>query len=251
MVFVSASLFLLASVLPSVMGLTLDTPADTESNGAIAVTWKTVAGDPKFSLLLVDQDNKESIDAQTGIDPTLLKQTVNLGTVTPGNYILQAVNADDIEVPVATSGAFKIGAAGSIAAAGAGGNNAAAGGAAAGAGGAAAATCPPPTTVTVTAAAGAATGAASTGAASTGAASGSGAAAAAAAAAAQAATAAKAGKGKGAAQAAAAKGKGAAQAAAAKGKAAAAAAKAKSPFGKNVGRSLFSAKFGRRELFRD
>ncbi|KAJ7607970.1 hypothetical protein FB45DRAFT_1011176 [Roridomyces roridus] len=249
MVFVSASLFLLASVLPSVMGLTLDTPADTESNGAIAVTWKTVATDPKFTILLVDQDNKESIDAQTGVDPTLLKQTVNLGTVTPGNYILQAVNADDIEVPLSTSGAFKIGAAGSIAAAGAGGNNAAAGGAVAGAGGAAAATCPPPTTVTVTAAAGAATGAASTGAASTGAASGSGAAAAAAAA--QAATAAKAGKGKGAAQAAAAKGKGAAQAAAAKGKAAAAAAKAKSPFGKNVGRSLFSAKFGRRELFRD
>ncbi|KAJ7638340.1 hypothetical protein FB45DRAFT_399337 [Roridomyces roridus] len=165
------------------MALKLDTPAAAQTKGAIAVTWTTAKTDPKFTLILQRQDANMDIDVATGIDPTTLKATVNIGAVPPGTYKLQAVQAADIAVPLASTGTFQ------ITAAGAGGNNAAA-----------ASTCAPPVTVTVSAAAGAAT--VATG---------------------------KSGKGQ--------TGK--------KGFGFGQAAKA----GKN--RSLFSAKFGRRELFRE
>ncbi|KAJ6631897.1 hypothetical protein B0H10DRAFT_1529 [Mycena sp. CBHHK59/15] len=202
MVFLASTLFA-ACVLPSVMGLTLNTPAGAVEDGTVAVTWTTVATDPKFSLLLVSPT--EAFDVAQGIDPTTLSDTVALGNIPPGSgYTLQAVVADDINTVLSTSGAFTVSPAGTAANAGA----------AAGA-------------------AGAATGAATTGTAA----------------------AAKTGKGtkgaKGAAAAAA--GAGAAKAAAAKAATAKAAA-AKAAKGKGFrqgGRSVASAKFGRRELYRE
>jgi len=206
------SILSIAFVLPSVMGLTLNTPANAVAGGSLAVTWQTQAGDPKFSLIL--QGPTESIDLAQGIDPTTLNDTIALGSTPPGSgYVLNAVVADDIETSLSKSGAFNINAAGAAGAGNAAGTGAAATGAAA------------------TSAAATATG-------NTGKGKGKGAAAAAAAAA----------KAKGAAAAQAAKAKGAAAAQAAKAKGQAAAAKAKA--GKN-GRSVASVKFGRRELYRD
>jgi len=209
------SILSIAFVLPSVMGLTLNTPANAVAGGSLAVTWKTQAGDPKFSLIL--QGPTESIDLAQGIDPTTLNDTVALGSTPPGSgYVLNAVVADDIETSLSKSSAFTISAAGAAGA----GDAAAAGAAAAGA---------------------AATSAAATSTAATGTGKGKGAAA-------KAGAAAAAAKAKGAAAAQAAKAKGAAAAKAAQAKGQAAAAKAKA--GKN-GRSVASVKFGRRELYRD
>ncbi|KAJ7692572.1 hypothetical protein B0H17DRAFT_1061301 [Mycena rosella] len=215
MVFAS---ILLAFVLPSVMGLTLNTPTGAADEGNLAVTWTTIATDPKFSLLLVGKT--ESFDVAQGIDPTTLNTTVALGEIPAGTYTLQAVNADSITTQLSTSGAFQVSAtaaAAGAAAAGAG-NAVAAGGAAAGTG--AAATAAP------------ATGAAATGKKGKGGA------------AAKAGAAGKAGKAAGKAP--------AAKAPAAKAPAAKAPA-AKAPAGKagKKGRGVVSAKFGRAELYRD
>jgi len=221
MVFVASILF--ACVLPSVMGLKLNTPADTDAFSALNVTWTTQAGDPTFALLLAGE---AGIDIATGVNPAALAESVELGDVPPGTYTLQAVVGDDIDTILSTSGSFTISPAGTAAAAG---NNAAAGGAATGAV-----------------------------AATTGGSAGKGGATANAGAAAKAAQAKAAAEAK-AKAAAEAKAKAAAEAkakaaAAAKAKAAAeakakAAAQAKAK-GKG-GRSLVSAKFGRRDLYRD
>ncbi|KAJ7473117.1 hypothetical protein B0H11DRAFT_2195725 [Mycena galericulata] len=152
MVFVKASILFSAAacVLPSVMGLTLNTPTGTDADGVLNVTWTTVASDPVFALELV---GPVSIDAATGVEPATLAESVNLGSIPPGTYKVQAVVGDDIATVLSTSGDFTIGAAGAAVAAAAG-DNSAAGGAAA------AAPPPPPAAAATTAAAAAATGAA-------------------------------------------------------------------------------------------
>ncbi|KAJ7452612.1 hypothetical protein FB451DRAFT_1409301 [Mycena latifolia] len=147
---------LLVSVLgvPSVMGLTFDTPAAAVQDGTVAVTWTTEATDPKFSILLIGSGaDPETFDVATGIDPTTLKTTVGLGFVPPGSYTLQAVNAGDIDTVITTSGAFNIAAAGTAAPPA--GDNAGAGGAAV-----SSVAAPPPvlTTAAATTAAAASTG---------------------------------------------------------------------------------------------
>jgi hypothetical protein len=129
MVFIATSFILAACLLPSAMGLTLNTPAGTDADGQLDVTWTTVSTDPVFAIELV---GPVSIDAATGVVPSTLKETVNLGSIPPGTYKLQAVVGDDIATVLSTSGDFTIGAAGA-AVAGAG-DNSAAGGAAAGSG---------------------------------------------------------------------------------------------------------------------
>ncbi|KAJ6477976.1 hypothetical protein DFH09DRAFT_435186 [Mycena vulgaris] len=95
MVFLANILFS-ACVLPSVMGLILNTPAGATDDATVVVTWTTVATDPKFSLLLVSAT--EAFDVAQGIDPTTLNTTVGLGNIPPGaGYKLQAVVADDID----------------------------------------------------------------------------------------------------------------------------------------------------------
>ncbi|KAJ6533900.1 hypothetical protein DFH09DRAFT_1406108 [Mycena vulgaris] len=215
-------LFASVLVLPSAMGLTLNTPTGAAAEGTVLVTWSTVATDPKFSLLLVDQQNKETFDVAQGIAPTALNTTVALGAVPPGTYTLQAVEADSINTFLSATGTF------TVSAAGAAGAGTAATGAAVAANNA-----------------GAATGKAAgkTGKGKGGKAAGAKAAGGANAAAAKAA----------AAKAAAAKAAGAkATAAAATAKAAKPAKGAKAAKGKGFGgRSVVSAKFGRRELYRD
>ncbi|KAJ7499778.1 hypothetical protein FB451DRAFT_1549306 [Mycena latifolia] len=142
MVFLASTVLIGAYVLPSVMGLTLNTPTGAAADGLLAVTWTTVKGDPKFSMLMTDSANGEAFDIATGIDPTTGNTTVGLGFVPPGQYTLEAFNADDLETVLSTTGAFAITAAGTATppatgAAGATGNNAAAGGAATGTGAAA------------------------------------------------------------------------------------------------------------------
>ncbi|KAJ6550257.1 hypothetical protein B0H19DRAFT_187629 [Mycena capillaripes] len=100
---------LLAFVLPSVMGLQLDTPVTTDADGSLEVTWKTDCGDPAFTLIL---DGPINIDIATGIKPEDLKTSVGLGQIPPGTYTLQAVVADDIEKVLSTSKPFQIDAAG-------------------------------------------------------------------------------------------------------------------------------------------
>ncbi|KAJ7466167.1 hypothetical protein B0H11DRAFT_2284634 [Mycena galericulata] len=129
MVFIATSFILAACLLPSAMGLTLNTPAGTDADGVLDVTWTTVSTDPVFAIELV---GPVSIDAATGVVPSTLKESVNLGSIPPGTYKLQAVVGDDIEKVLSTSGEFTVGAAGA-AIAGAG-DNSAAGGAAAGSG---------------------------------------------------------------------------------------------------------------------
>ncbi|KAJ6528008.1 hypothetical protein DFH09DRAFT_161993 [Mycena vulgaris] len=110
MVFLANILFS-ACVLPSVMGLTLNTPAGATDDATVVVTWTTVATDPKFSLLLVSAT--EAFDVAQGIDPTTLNTTVGLGNIPPGaGYKLQAVVADDIDTALSTSGGFAVSAAG-------------------------------------------------------------------------------------------------------------------------------------------
>ncbi|KAJ7501243.1 hypothetical protein B0H11DRAFT_757026 [Mycena galericulata] len=79
-----------ACVLPSVMGLTLNTPTGTDADGVLNVTWTTVA---------------------------TLAESVSLGSIPPGTYKVQAVVGDDIATVLSTSGDFTIGAAGAAAAA--------------------------------------------------------------------------------------------------------------------------------------
>ncbi|KAJ6516712.1 hypothetical protein C8R47DRAFT_1088113 [Mycena vitilis] len=109
MFFRSTLLFGAAVVLPSVMGLTLDTPVTTDADGTLEVTWKTVASDPAFTLLL---KGPITIDIATGIAPATLKSSVGLGQIPPGKYTLEAVNADDIEEVLSKSKEFSIDAAG-------------------------------------------------------------------------------------------------------------------------------------------
>jgi hypothetical protein len=130
------------------MGLTLNVPTFAEAEGNMVVTWSTVATDPKFSLLL-NNANGETFDAAQGIAPSpVTNDTVALGQVPPGTYTLTAVQADDIEKVLSTTGSFTVSPAGTppppaaAAAPPPAGNNAATGGAATGAGGAVAA-CPP------------------------------------------------------------------------------------------------------------
>ncbi|KAJ7714477.1 hypothetical protein DFH07DRAFT_785770 [Mycena maculata] len=130
MVFITAASILFASVLPSVMGLTLNTPADTTADGVLAVTWSTVSTDPVFALFL---SGPEGVDIATGVEPSALSANVTLGSVAPGTYTVTANTGDDIETVLSTSGSFTIGAAGSAVAAAGAGDNAAAGAAAAGA----------------------------------------------------------------------------------------------------------------------
>jgi hypothetical protein len=212
MVFVASILFAASMVLPSVMGLTLNTPANTAEDGTMLVTWTPATGDPTFALLL---DGPISIDAATGVNPTLGNTSVALGQVPPGTYTLQAVTGDAIGTVLSTSKSFQITAK-------------AAGGAAAAA---------PPDVAATSAAAAAVTAAPATAAAATAAAAG---------------TAGKKGKGGAAAKAgaaAAAAKAGAAKAAAAKaGAAKAGAAKAGAKKGP---RMVTGVKFGRRELYRD
>jgi len=216
MVFVASILFAASMVLPSVMGLTLNTPANTAEDGTMLVTWTPAAGDPTFALLL---DGPISIDAATGVNPTLGNTSVALGQVPPGTYTLQAVTGDAIGTVLSTSQSFQItakAAGGAAAAAAAGGAAAAAAPAVAATGAAAAAVTAAPATAAPATAAAATTGKKGKG----GAAAKAGAAAAAAKA--------------GAAKAAAAKKAGAAKAGAKKGP-----------------RMVTGVKFGRRELYRD
>jgi hypothetical protein len=217
MVFVASILFAASMVLPSVMGLTLNTPANTAEDGTMLVTWTPAAGDPTFALLL---DGPISIDAATGVNPTLGNTSVALGQVPPGTYTLQAVTGDAIGTVLSTSQSFQITA------------KAAGGAAAAAAAGGAAAAAAPAVAATGAAAA-AVTAAPATAAAATAAAAG---------------TAGKKGKGGAAAKAgaaAAAAKAGAAKAAAAKKAGAAKAGAKKGP------RMVTGVKFGRRELYRD
>jgi len=115
----------------------------------MVVTWTTVATDPKFSLLL-NNANGETFDAAQGIAPSpVTNDTVALGEVPPGTYTLTAVQADDIETVLSTTGSFTVSPAGTppppaaAAAPPPAGDNAGAGGAAAGTGAGAAAACPP------------------------------------------------------------------------------------------------------------
>ncbi|KAJ7021952.1 hypothetical protein C8F04DRAFT_1402655 [Mycena alexandri] len=80
-----------ACVLPSVMGLTLNTPVTTDEDGTLAVTWTTAAGDPTFALELVGASS--TFDVATGVVPTTLSSNVGLGQIPPGTYKLQAVTA--------------------------------------------------------------------------------------------------------------------------------------------------------------
>ncbi|KAF7368698.1 hypothetical protein MVEN_00194400 [Mycena venus] len=104
MVFFAASI-LFTCVLPSVMGLTLDTPAATDADGTLLVTWKPVKGDPAFTLIL---DGAINVDIATGIKADAGNTSVGLGFVPPGSYKLQAVVADDIDTVLSTSGDFQI-----------------------------------------------------------------------------------------------------------------------------------------------
>eukprot|EP00918_Siedleckia_nematoides_P034744 GHVU01075534.1.p1 GENE.GHVU01075534.1~~GHVU01075534.1.p1 ORF type:complete len:190 (+),score=28.44 GHVU01075534.1:84-653(+) len=128
MVFISSILFATALVLPSVMGLTLNTPTGVVAGEAFNITWTTQSGDPTFSVNLVGPT--ETIDAIDGLAPSALTAEIGLGEGTaPGQYTLQAFPADNIGSVLTTSQPFAIAAAGTAAT---GGNNAAAGAAAAG-----------------------------------------------------------------------------------------------------------------------
>ncbi|KAJ7186047.1 hypothetical protein C8R46DRAFT_1289515 [Mycena filopes] len=105
MLFNAFILLACASALPSALGLTLDTPVNTDADGNLAVTW---TADPTFALKLV---GPISIDIATGVDPAELSTTVGLGQIPPGKYKLQAVVGDDIDQVISTSKSFTIGAA--------------------------------------------------------------------------------------------------------------------------------------------
>jgi len=152
MVFVASILFAASCVLPSVMGLTLTTPAGTTEDGTLAVSWTPATGDPTFALVMTNTATKEAIDVATGLVPTALNASVALGQVTPGTYTLEAVQGDAIGTVLSTTQPFQITAA------------------AAAAGGAAAAA--PPDVAATSAAAAAVTAAPATAAAATAAAAG-------------------------------------------------------------------------------
>ncbi|KAJ6472863.1 hypothetical protein C8R47DRAFT_1324535 [Mycena vitilis] len=109
MFFSSTLLFGAAVVLPSVMGLTLDTPVTTDADGTLEVTWQPADADPAVTLLL---KGPISIGIATGIAAATAKASVGLGQIPPGKYTLMAVNADDIETVLSTSQEFTIAAAG-------------------------------------------------------------------------------------------------------------------------------------------
>ncbi|KAJ6483082.1 hypothetical protein C8R45DRAFT_1075443 [Mycena sanguinolenta] len=113
MVFIASILFAASFVLPSVMGLKLNTPANTAEAGTLLVTWTPAKGDPTFALLL---DGPISIDAATGVNPTAGNTSVALGQVPPGTYKLQAVTGDAIGTVLSTSQPFQITAEGAVAA---------------------------------------------------------------------------------------------------------------------------------------
>ncbi|KAJ7076194.1 hypothetical protein B0H15DRAFT_955873 [Mycena belliarum] len=98
---------LLASAVGSSMGLKLNVPTGVVSDGTFTASWTTVAGDPKFSMLLIDSTG-ETFDIATGIDPTTLNTTVGLGFVPAGSYTLQAFNAGDISKVLDTTTAFNV-----------------------------------------------------------------------------------------------------------------------------------------------
>jgi hypothetical protein len=151
MVFVASILFAASMVLPSVMGLTLNTPAGTTEDGTLAVSWTPATGDPTFALVMTNTGTKEAIDVATGLVPTALNSSVALGQVPPGTYTLEAVQGDAIGTVLSTTQPFQI--------------------TAAAAGGAAAAAAPPDVAAT-SAAAAAVTAAPATAAAATAAAAG-------------------------------------------------------------------------------
>ncbi|KAF9065051.1 hypothetical protein BDP27DRAFT_1332646 [Rhodocollybia butyracea] len=165
MVFFVSLLSLASLALPSVMGLTLNTPTDAVAGSTLNVTWTTVASDPTFSLLL--NTGNESLDVAQGIAPSALTDTIGLGEgLAAGSYTLTAVAADDIDTVLSTSGAFNVAAFGSAAAAGAA-DSAAAGAAAAGTAATGAAAAGTGAAAAGTGAAAAGTGAAATGSAAT------------------------------------------------------------------------------------
>ncbi|KAJ7302664.1 hypothetical protein DFH08DRAFT_904899 [Mycena albidolilacea] len=103
MVFIASILF--ACVLPSVMGIKLDTPKDTAADGTLLVTWKPAATDPTMALVL---DGPISIDIATGVAAAAGNTSVGLGNIPPGTYKLQAVVGDALETVIDTSGDFKV-----------------------------------------------------------------------------------------------------------------------------------------------
>lgn len=67
----------LAVLLPFVNALTLNTPASLTSGGQATITWTTTAGDPPFTLELVNAVQfHNSFGIANNVDPSL--QTINL-----------------------------------------------------------------------------------------------------------------------------------------------------------------------------
>ncbi|KAJ7795142.1 hypothetical protein B0H14DRAFT_2621275 [Mycena olivaceomarginata] len=105
---------LLASILPAVMGIKLNTPVDTAADGTLLITWTPAATDPTMAMVL---DGPISVDIATGVASAAGNTSVGLGNIPPGTYKLQAVVGDDLATILDTSGDFKILAAGTAAAA--------------------------------------------------------------------------------------------------------------------------------------
>ncbi|KAJ6483081.1 hypothetical protein C8R45DRAFT_1099396 [Mycena sanguinolenta] len=114
MVFIASILFAASCVLPSAMGLTLNTPTNTAEAGNLLVTWTPAATDPTFAILL---KGPISIDVATGVKPALGNTTVALGQIPPGTYTVEAVTGDAIGTVLSTSQPFQITPEGAVAAA--------------------------------------------------------------------------------------------------------------------------------------
>ncbi|KAJ7795148.1 hypothetical protein B0H14DRAFT_3496330 [Mycena olivaceomarginata] len=96
---------LLASALTSVMGIKLNTPADTAADDTLLITWTPASTDPTMAMVL---DGPISVDIATGVASAAGNTSVGLGNIPPGTYKLQAVVGDDLETVLDTSGSFKI-----------------------------------------------------------------------------------------------------------------------------------------------
>ncbi|KAJ7302676.1 hypothetical protein DFH08DRAFT_72095 [Mycena albidolilacea] len=96
---------LLASALTSVMGIKLNTPADTAADDTLLITWTPASTDPTMAMVL---DGPISVDIATGVASAAGNTSVGLGNIPPGTYKLQAVVGDDLETILDTSGSFKI-----------------------------------------------------------------------------------------------------------------------------------------------
>ncbi|OAX38947.1 hypothetical protein K503DRAFT_690596, partial [Rhizopogon vinicolor AM-OR11-026] len=101
-----------AFALPLASALTLDTPTGATNGGIVTITWSATTSDPStFSIELVNTIFHNTFAIANSVQTSTGSLTLELPQIPVGDgYTIEAIQYNNINVVLATSGDFSVGA---------------------------------------------------------------------------------------------------------------------------------------------